>query len=48
MRIAIGLYEQFTSLDVMGPFQVLSGSAERRGDLRRGEGRTGDRRVRAS
>lgn len=25
MRIAIGLYEQFTSLDVMGPFQVLSG-----------------------
>lgn len=25
MRIAIGLYERFTSLDVMGPFQVLSG-----------------------
>jgi len=25
MRIAIGLYDQFTSLDVMGPFQVLSG-----------------------
>lgn len=25
MRIAIGLYEHFTSLDVMGPFQVLSG-----------------------
>ena len=25
MRIAIGLYEAFTSLDVMGPFQVLSG-----------------------
>jgi transcriptional regulator GlxA family with amidase domain len=25
MRIAIGLYEKFTSLDVMGPFQVLSG-----------------------
>lgn len=24
MRIAIGLYERFTSLDVMGPFQVLS------------------------
>ena len=24
MRIAIGLYEKFTSLDVMGPFQVLS------------------------
>ena len=24
MRIAIGLYEQFTSLDVMGPFQILS------------------------
>ena len=24
MRIAIGLYESFTSLDVMGPFQVLS------------------------
>lgn len=24
MRIAIGLYEHFTSLDVMGPFQVLS------------------------
>lgn len=25
MRIAIGLYDHFTSLDVMGPFQVLSG-----------------------
>lgn len=25
MRIAIGLYEKFTSLDAMGPFQVLSG-----------------------
>jgi len=25
MRIAIGLYDEFTSLDVMGPFQVLSG-----------------------
>ncbi len=25
MRIAIGLYDRFTSLDVMGPFQVLSG-----------------------
>ncbi|MEO6027029.1 MAG: DJ-1/PfpI family protein [Candidatus Binatia bacterium] len=25
MRIAIGLYQEFTSLDVMGPFQVLSG-----------------------
>lgn len=25
MRIAIGLYDDFTSLDVMGPFQVLSG-----------------------
>jgi transcriptional regulator GlxA family with amidase domain len=25
MRIAIGIYDQFTSLDVMGPFQVLSG-----------------------
>jgi putative intracellular protease/amidase len=25
MRIAIGLYENFTSLDAMGPFQVLSG-----------------------
>jgi putative intracellular protease/amidase len=25
MRIAIGLYEMFTSLDAMGPFQVLSG-----------------------
>lgn len=25
MRIAIGLYEHFTALDVMGPFQVLSG-----------------------
>lgn len=25
MRIAIGLYQAFTSLDVMGPFQVLSG-----------------------
>jgi putative intracellular protease/amidase len=25
MRIAIGLYECFTSLDAMGPFQVLSG-----------------------
>lgn len=25
MQIAIGLYERFTSLDVMGPFQVLSG-----------------------
>lgn len=25
MRIAIGLYERFTSLDAMGPFQVLSG-----------------------
>ena len=25
MHIAIGLYDQFTSLDVMGPFQVLSG-----------------------
>ena len=25
MRIAIGLYEHFTSLDVMGPYQVLSG-----------------------
>jgi putative intracellular protease/amidase len=24
MRIAIGLYERFTSLDAMGPFQVLS------------------------
>lgn len=24
MRIAIGLYEHFTSLDAMGPFQVLS------------------------
>lgn len=24
MRIAIGLYERFTSLDVMGPFQMLS------------------------
>jgi transcriptional regulator GlxA family with amidase domain len=24
MRIAIGLYERFTSLDVMGPFQILS------------------------
>lgn len=24
MRIAIGLYDMFTSLDVMGPFQVLS------------------------
>lgn len=24
MRIAIGLYEQFTSLDALGPFQVLS------------------------
>src|ERR1700757_792405 len=24
MRIAIGLYECFTSLDAMGPFQVLS------------------------
>jgi transcriptional regulator GlxA family with amidase domain len=24
MRIAIGLYESFTSLDAMGPFQVLS------------------------
>jgi putative intracellular protease/amidase len=24
MRIAIGLYDAFTSLDVMGPFQVLS------------------------
>jgi putative intracellular protease/amidase len=24
MRIAIGLYENFTSLDAMGPFQVLS------------------------
>lgn len=25
MRIAIGIYERFTSLDAMGPFQVLSG-----------------------
>lgn len=25
MRIAIGLYDRFTSLDAMGPFQVLSG-----------------------
>ncbi len=25
MKIAIGLYDHFTSLDVMGPFQVLSG-----------------------
>lgn len=25
MRIAIGLYDNFTSLDAMGPFQVLSG-----------------------
>jgi putative intracellular protease/amidase len=25
MRIAIGIYDEFTSLDVMGPFQVLSG-----------------------
>jgi putative intracellular protease/amidase len=25
MKIAIGLYDQFTSLDAMGPFQVLSG-----------------------
>lgn len=25
MRIAIGLYDDFTSLDAMGPFQVLSG-----------------------
>ncbi len=25
MRIAIGIYECFTSLDAMGPFQVLSG-----------------------
>src|SRR4029079_308374 len=25
MRIAIGLYECFTSLDAMGPYQVLSG-----------------------
>lgn len=25
MQIAIGLYDRFTSLDVMGPFQVLSG-----------------------
>ena len=25
MQIAIGIYERFTSLDVMGPFQVLSG-----------------------
>src|SRR5512145_1066448 len=24
MRIAIGLYDDFTSLDAMGPFQVLS------------------------
>src|SRR5262249_5204184 len=24
MRVAIGLYECFTSLDAMGPFQVLS------------------------
>jgi transcriptional regulator GlxA family with amidase domain len=25
MRIAIGLYDRFTSMDVLGPFQVLSG-----------------------
>ena len=25
MRIAIGLYECFTALDAMGPYQVLSG-----------------------
>jgi putative intracellular protease/amidase len=25
MQIAIGLYERFTSMDVLGPFQVLSG-----------------------
>jgi putative intracellular protease/amidase len=25
MRIAVGIYEHFTSLDAMGPFQVLSG-----------------------
>ena len=25
MRIAIGIYDRFTSLDAMGPFQVLSG-----------------------